>query len=570
MVSGQVILREARPEDREEIYRARYDVYSTELGQHPESEDGLLKNELDSFNRYFVAIVDDQLAGFISLTPPGGGSYSLDSYISRDQWPFDITPALYEVRLLTVIEANRGSLLATALMYAALRAVEASGGDRMMVIGRTDLTSMYQGVGFEKHDIELVRGKVSFQLMSASVEDVRRRADNWRGLIPRLDRELDWQMPVSFRKPAACFHGGGFFKDVGDDFQALSRHGDIINADVLDAWFPPAPAVLSTIRDHLDWLIRTSPPTGCEGLIETISRVRGVPISNILTGAGSSDLIFLAFQQWLTRESRVLLLDPTYGEYTHVCQQVIGCHVEQFLLEREKGFQIDAEALRERILEGDFDLVVVVNPNSPTGRHLPADDLKSIIATAAGKTRFWIDETYIEYVQEQPTLEKFACSQPHVVVCKSMSKVYALSGVRSAYLCAAAELLESLRALTPPWAISLPGQVAAVKALEDPQYYRQQYAATAAAREVLLEDLRELGLEVIPGVANFLLAFLPPDGPSAAQVTEQCRHHGVHLRDASNMGSGLGSHAIRIAVKSTEQNATIVETLAMVLQRTPA
>ena len=339
---------------------------------------------------------------------------------------------------------------------------------------------------------------------------------------------------------------------------------------MLDAWFPPAPAVLSTIRDHLDWLIRTSPPTGCEGLIETISRVRGVPISNILTGAGSSDLIFLAFQQWLTRESRVLLLDPTYGEYTHVCQQVIGCHVEQFLLEREKGFQIDAEALRERILEGDFDLVVVVNPNSPTGRHLPADDLKSIIATAAGKTRFWIDETYIEYVQEQPTLEKFACSQPHVVVCKSMSKVYALSGVRSAYLCAAAELLESLRALTPPWAISLPGQVAAVKALEDPQYYRQQYAATAAAREVLLEDLRELGLEVIPGVANFLLAFLPPDGPSAAQLTEQCRRYGVHLRDASNMGSGLGSHSIRIAVKSTEQNAVIVETLATVLQGTPA
>ena len=228
------------------------------------------------------------------------------------------------------------------------------------------------------------------------------------------------------------------------------------------------------------------------------------------------------------------------------------------------------EALRERILEGDFDLVVVVNPNSPTGRHLPADDLKSIIATAAGKTRFWIDETYIEYVQEQPTLEKFACSQPHVVVCKSMSKVYALSGVRSAYLCAAAELLESLRALTPPWAISLPGQVAAVKALEDPQYYRQQYAATAAAREVLLEDLRELGLEVIPGVANFLLAFLPPDGPSAAQLTEQCRRYGVHLRDASNMGSGLGSHSIRIAVKSTEQNAVIVETLATVLQGTPA
>lgn len=372
------------------------------------------------------------------------------------------------------------------------------------------------------------------------------------------------------REPAACFHGGGFFQDVGEDFRSLSRRRSILNADVLDAWFPPAPGVLSTLREHLDWLVRTSPPTDCAGLIEAIAAARGLPAGAILPGAGSSDLIFRALRAWLTPESRVLLLDPTYGEYAHVCEHVIRCQVERFTLERRDGFQIDPHALARRLAVGDLDLVVVVNPNSPTGRHLPGRELEALIEAAPAHIRFWIDETYVEYAGREQSLETFAWQREDVVVCKSMSKVYALSGVRVAYLCAAPTRLAPLRAVTPPWVVSLPGQVAAVKALEDPGYYQLQYEATAAARAQLGENLRGLGLEVIPGVASFLLTFLPPGGPSAAEVTERCRQHGVHLRDASNMGRQLGSHALRTAVKSPEENRQIVAALEDALQRGPA
>ncbi|MEC9476920.1 MAG: histidinol-phosphate transaminase [Planctomycetota bacterium] len=564
--SSRVILREATEQDRQEIYKARHDVYAVELGQHPMHPERLLKTHLDEFNRYIVAIVDGQLAGFISLTPPGGSEYSLDSYIPREQWPFDATDTLFEVRLLTVVEKNRGSLLSSALMYAAFRAVEASGGERMMVIGRKEIVSIYKKSGFQDHGIELIRGKVTFHLMSTTVDRARAVADSKPGLISRIEKTIDWQLTESLRKPAACFHGGGFFQDVGEDFRSLSSHQEIVNADVLDAWFSPAPGVLESLSEHLDWLVRTSPPTGCEGLIESIATARGVPSSRILPGSGSSDLIFLAFGQWLTAESRVLLLDPTYGEYFHVCEQIIRCRVERFPLRRADGFQLDPVALEERLSSGDFDLVVIVNPNSPTGRHLPRQRLEQLIERVPKNTRFWIDETYVEYVGHEQSLEAYACLKDNVVVCKSMSKVYALSGVRSAYLCASAALLEPLRALTPPWAVSLPGQVAAVKALEDPAYYQQKYRATGAAREQLSLDLQQLGLEVIPGVANFLLTFLPENGPDAAQVVSSCRQRGVHLRDASNMGTHLGPHALRTAVKSTEQNQRIVSAIENALQ----
>src|SRR5262245_47690410 len=107
-----------------------------------------------------------------------------------------------------------------------------------------------------------------------------------------------------------CYHGGAFFSAIGPEFNHLERRHSIIAADVLDAWFPPSPKVIAALTEDLPWLLRTSPPTHGEGMARAIARARGVEPENILPGAGSSDLIFLAFRQWLNRSSRVLILDP--------------------------------------------------------------------------------------------------------------------------------------------------------------------------------------------------------------------------------------------------------------------
>src|SRR3954465_3465127 len=105
--------------------------------------------------------------------------------------------------------------------------------------------------------------------------------------------------------------------------------------------------------------------------------------------------------------------------------------------------------------------------------------------------------TYIEYAGTKESMERFAVGSENVLVCKSMSKVYALSGARVAYLCGGAHQLEELRAITPPWVVSLPAQVAAVKALGDPEYYAARYAETALLRQHLSEQLERLGWDVL-------------------------------------------------------------------------
>ena len=172
---------------------------------------------------------------------------------------------------------------------------------------------------------------------------------------------------VSLNCQQTSYHGGAFFDAIGREFDDLERVGDVISADVLDAWFPPSPAVIEVLREHLSWAVGTSPPTESEGLVSRIAQTRGVSRESLLAGAGSSSLIFLALRHWLTQESRALVLDPSYGEYAHVLENVIGCSVDRLVLSRADGYQVDIERL-ERRLRGRHDLVVIVNPNNPTGR----------------------------------------------------------------------------------------------------------------------------------------------------------------------------------------------------------
>jgi histidinol-phosphate/aromatic aminotransferase/cobyric acid decarboxylase-like protein len=561
--NDRLIVAVASEVDRERIYGFRHEVYARELGQHPANATSRLRDALDTGNVYLVARMGNELAGFVSITLPSQKSYSIDKYFDREQLPFIMNDSLFEIRLLTVLRPHRGREVASVLMYAAFRWVESHGGEHIVAIGRREVLDMYLKAGLNEVGLSTRCGAVTYELLYAPVAKIRDTLESFRGLLSRLESKIDWRFDFLFHKPATCFHGGAFFSGIGQRFDDLHRRHEIINADVLDAWFPPSPRVTSAIQEHLSWLLKTSPPTGCEGLIETIAETRSLKSHHVLPGAGSSDLIFRAFRRWLSPRSHVLLLDPTYGEYAHVLEQVIGCTVDQLTLTRANHYDVDPDRLMAA-LHDFYDLIVLVNPNSPTGRLMSATMMEDFLRRVPQQTRVWIDETYIEYAGVEHSMEDHAAQSENVVVCKSLSKVYALSGARVAYLCAGSHQLEELRAITPPWVVSLPGQIAAVNALQDPGYYAACYAETRRLNEQLATALQMLGWDVVPGLANFLLCHLPDTGPCAAEVVQNCREYGLFLRDASTMGSQLGEYAIRVAVKDATTNMRMVNILRRV------
>ena len=91
----KIVLTLAGESDRSEIYRIRHEVYASELGQHHENEKGMLTDSLDPYNYYIIAKSGSTVAGFISVTPPGHPSYSIDKYIDRKDLPFPVDSGLY-------------------------------------------------------------------------------------------------------------------------------------------------------------------------------------------------------------------------------------------------------------------------------------------------------------------------------------------------------------------------------------------------------------------------------------------------------------------------------------------
>ncbi|MDH6587198.1 histidinol-phosphate/aromatic aminotransferase/cobyric acid decarboxylase-like protein/GNAT superfamily N-acetyltransferase [Streptomyces sp. SAI-133] len=555
-------LRAATSEDLDWIHELRHRVYAQELGQHPPDPAGRLRDGLDGDNVYLVAARGTTRIGFVSLTPPWLGRFGLDKYLTRAELPALDGHDVFEVRILTVEPRWRTTSAAPLLMYAALRWIASRGGRRVVAMGRTEVLDMYRAVGLRPVGRTVHSGAVTFEVLTGGVPELTGRAlQRYGSALERLRSLVDWRLDMPFApRPDGCEHGGASFTAVGADFRTLHRRHGIVMADVLDAWFPPAPGVRAALADAPEWVARTSPPSGAEGLSAEIAAVRQLTPDTLAVGAGSSDLIFRAFGRRLTPRSRVLLTDPCYGEYAHVTERVIGCRVDRFPLCREDGWRIDPDRLAAAVRSGRYDLVVVVNPNNPTGRHAPASGLRALIEAAPERTHWWIDEAYLGYVGPHESLAGLAATDPRVTVCTSLSKMYALSGLRVAYTVSEPAGAAELRRWTPPWPVGLPAQMAAVAALRDPDHYRDRWLATHVLRGALAADLAAAAPDatIEESVANFLSLTLPPDGPSAARLVDECRRHGVYLRDLSPLSPRYEGRTVRVAVRDTAENARIV------------
>src|SRR5205807_757260 len=132
---------------------------------------GELTDALDSKNVYVVAKCSARILGFVSVTLPPG-PYSLDKYLPREDWPAPAGEGTYEIRLLTVTSDARGTPVAAALMYAAMRYVQFSGGNHVVGIGRDAVMGMYERAGMKPSGQVVSSGKVQYHVMAATVREL--------------------------------------------------------------------------------------------------------------------------------------------------------------------------------------------------------------------------------------------------------------------------------------------------------------------------------------------------------------------------------------------------------------
>ena len=546
-----------------QISSIRHDVYADELQQYePNTE-----RQMQDPGKHFIACVEDgQLMGYISLNPPSKQPFRLTTYFSEEDLSKSVfalcedpSSTTFEVRALTVSSTHRGTNLSFHLMRHALEFVVEHGGTDIVAMGHTDVLELYEKNGMTVfRDVGVQHGQTVYCPMHLKAETAMRK------FAEKIHDSREFEKTGQEDNEDVCYHGGQSWDASKFDFEVRDS---LIVADVLDSPFPPCPEVLELLGGQLERCCQESPPTQCEELIQTIAEVRDVPARHVAVSSGSSSLMFSLLPQLLNDQSRVLLLSPMYGEYSHILEHVIGCHITYFVLQDKDGFTIHPKDLISQAKE--HDAVIFVNPNSPTGVYCDSmlDIVKQIgqSATPSSKCKMiWIDETYINYVPTATSLEPSTSSVPELIVCKSMSKCYALSGLRVAY--AVGQQMVKLRKFIPPWAVSLPGQLAAVAALRNEAYYSAQYAMIHRERAKMQARLEMLGFRVFPSVANYLLTYLPADsGYTSTAFVEDCRAEGLFVRDAQNMGISLPRNAVRFAIRTEEENEQMLEIISALL-----
>ncbi len=189
--------------DRNKIYQLRYQVYASELMQHPTNEAMMFEDKLDQFNVYIIAKINAEIVGFISITPPDKNDYSIDKYFTRKEIPFAVDASTFEMRILTVLKAYRGKPIAAALMWAAFRLIQSLGGENIMAIGRSEVLDMYLKLGFKATNKEVKVGKVTFTLIQGKVEELNAFIEkNFKSFYIKIRQRCEWKLAIDFFKPA--------------------------------------------------------------------------------------------------------------------------------------------------------------------------------------------------------------------------------------------------------------------------------------------------------------------------------------------------------------------------------
>ncbi len=312
------------------------------------------------------------------------------------------------------------------------------------------------------------------------------------------------------------------------------------------------------LRKDLKYLTNYPDPD-CHRLRQHLSRHLGIPDNNIVCGNGSTELIYLIVRG--LRPQRVLITAPTFSEYERavITSGDTGDRTIRFLpLREEANFGIDPESFIES-MQG-CQMAFLCNPNNPPAQLLPQTDIKRIASAARELQCFLVvDEAFIDFIPQESVVSAVP-ENPYLIVLRSMTKFYALSGLRLGFGILAAETAERLKALKEPWTVNSLAQRAGVIALKDRVYKETTFEYIRKEKDFIEKGLKGAGIHFYPSRINFYLLKYQ----RAEEIAVSLRKKGILVRDCSNF-RGLEKGFIRIAVKTHRDNALLIKELKRLL-----
>ncbi len=356
----------------------------------------------------------------------------------------------------------------------------------------------------------------------------------------------------------------------GGDIWSVAKRAGLSPAEIIDfsASINPLGLSAAALRaiDGGKGLFSAYPEPQAAGLTAELARYHKISALNILPANGSNEIIYLIAQCF--RPKKALIVEPAFGEYRRALEGT-GCVVDGFMLEPSDDFRFNAKKFRKKVTEGGYDICLVTNPTSHAGGLIARSSVLEVMEGCRGRgTLLVIDEAFCDFT-EGGSVKAEAAVAEGVIVLRSMTKFFAMAGLRLGYAIASGNIIERLASLRPTWSVNLPAALAAVASLTDTSYVEATRAWFKTERPYMEALLRDTcGVRVFPGEANFFLCSLDVTSTGVEELGRLLMSRGVLIRDMREV-RGLGSGYFRVALKSREDNELLASLLRELAGRVP-
>ena len=328
------------------------------------------------------------------------------------------------------------------------------------------------------------------------------------------------------------------------------RDMQYIKLNTNESPYPPAPSVVAAMTGEQIELLRLYSDPTAKNLKEKLAALYGVATENVFVSNGSDEVLNFAFMAFGGKG--VVFPEISYGFY-----EVFG---DLYALDYQKiplkpDFSVDYQDYC-----GKNRMVVIANPNAPTGMSIPVSQIEEILKTNPDSIVL-IDEAYVDFGGETclPLIRKY----DNLLVTRTFSKSRCLAGGRLGYAFASAAIiadLEKIKYSTNPYNINRLTLLLGEKTVEAESYYQEKCGEIIKTRAWTAEKLKELGFEVLPSQTNFV--FAKTDKMDGGALYQQLKKRGILVRHFTDPKI---SQYNRITIGTREQMEAFVETIKQIL-----
>ena len=306
--------------------------------------------------------------------------------------------------------------------------------------------------------------------------------------------------------------------------------------------FPPSERVMKAIREIEPELLRRYPNPSGEQFRAAAAKLWNVSPDMILCGNGSDDILTIATRTFVPPAGVLAFPDPTYSLYP-VLAQLESSKAVAMPWEKEYSLPIDA------LLQIEADAIYIANPNAPTGTSVSPLKIAELAKRFSGAVL--IDEAYADFADDNCI--SLVAEYPNLIVVRTLSKAYSLAGLRFGYAIAQAPVIEQLMKVKDSYNCDAISIVAATAAIQDQEHAKRGWDHIRSERQRVSSELTQLGWDVLPSQANFILARAPNGKGKEAYLG--LKEQGILVRFFNLPGL---TDKIRITIGTSQENNALI------------